>query len=92
MRQFLRAFLTFITFIVIAVICINSQWKWLDIGILGCCWAGFLFLSILVFRRSSRLKADGHQWQSYVGQTAGLPESWRRWIADDKDGSDLRRH
>ncbi len=61
-------------------------------AILGCCWTGFLFLSIVVLWRSSRHKTEGHGSRSYFGQTTGLPESWRRWIADDKDDANLRRH
>ena len=92
MRQFLRAFLPFITFSVIAILCITSQWKWLDMTILGCCWAGFLLLSVMLLYRSVRRKTDDHQWRGFIGQTGGLPQSWRRWILDEKDDVKTAKH
>jgi hypothetical protein len=78
MRHFLRAVIPFIVFWIVALICINSHWRWLDTAILACTLAGFLLLSILGLQRSFKTG------RVHLGQTAGLPDSWRRWVFDDQ--------
>jgi hypothetical protein len=56
-----------------------SRWlEWLDTALVSLIGAFLVVLSVIVIVRIFRGQATGY------GQLSALPESWRRWILDEK--------
>ncbi len=86
MRNRLRAILTLLLFLLFLGLAVATHSAHVDASILVLVWIGFAVGSlILLIKNFNSNNSARNQPAMYIGQVSFLPESWRRWILDEKN-------